>query len=348
MNYTLIHAKSLGNSKMIEKKPIDLRAAHLIPERIKKYAFEIFEYRSYTSMGNIIPQCQVFSAFVYSAEELLKQNPMESVYFEKTRKNIGPFLGLRALVDDNPDWKKIRLSESGYYVDIYGEYIEKFPYFWTYWKDNNLTSLKQTLQTLLKNHPLIDLLSPEQDMSWTLILEPNAQEKPRMRTTYEDPFYTRKMTPKGYFDLFNYELLKNFNDRYSLRSVFVVEDKSLARKLEEEIHNGELYYLFEKIQLYWEQLRDNCYWENFTSMKNACEKITVGTHPAGDAVVTAPVGGFIIPEFSDWSLLANRGINIFKLWENDQEKIVNQFMRVAAAIIRDAGLILPKKCILLV
>ena len=239
MNYTLIHAKSLGNSKMIEKKPTDLRAAHLIPERIKKYAFEIFEYRKYT-INNIIPQCQVFSAFVYSAEELLKQNPMESVYFEKTRKNIGPFLGLRALVADNPDWKKFRLSGSGYFVDIYGEYIEKFPYFWTYWKDNNLTSLKQTLQTLLKNHPLIDLLSPEQDMSWSLILEPNAQENPLMRTTYEDPFYTRKMTPKGYFDLFNYELLENFNDRYSLRSVFVVENKSLARRLEEEIHNGEL------------------------------------------------------------------------------------------------------------
>ena len=324
---------------MIEKKPIDLRAAHLIPERIKKYAFDIFDKRQHSpKMDRIVPQCQVISAFVYCAEELLKKDPMESVYFGKTRSLPGPLAGLEALAAGNADWKKIRISTSGKKVYDYGDYEEKFPYFWTYFQDNNFTSLKQTLQALLKDHPLIDLLSPEKDVEHYIILEPQIAENPNLRVTYEDPFYPRKMTSKGYYDLFNYQLLQNLNDRYSLRSVFVVENSWFAKHLEEEIHNGELNYLFEMIQFYWEPQEFSKYWTQFTSMKEVCKGSRVGTHPAGDAVVTAPVGGFIIPEFSDWSLLANRGIYIFKLWENDQEKTVTQLMRVAAAIIRDAGI----------
>jgi len=313
------------------KRPIDLRIPHLIPERIRQYAFDIFDIEN---PDNIDPTLQLFFLFLWAAEYLLSKDPLSSFFFEKTRQNPEHLNALKELSKQNPEWRKFR-SSIQYSNDSVSIRAWKFPFFATYFYDNHCTSIKETLLTLLKDHPLLYLLSNSPDMDPNFVLPEHLMPKEDSQRSgrYEVPLYSSEKC----FSPYQSYILQNFNDRYSLRPVFVVEGIIMAKNLETEICKGEYVYLLEELKNFYDAKTPAMRCDEFVKINSRREYFDVFKRPFGDAVVTAPVGRFHIPEFTDWNALANRDIYIFKFKERDTEKAINQLLRVGAAIVRDAG-----------
>jgi len=314
------------------KKTIDLRFPHLIPLRIRQYAFEIFDQ---PGIVKIEPLWQLYSAFLYYAEALLKKDPMASSFFEKTRQHPDHLAGLKALSEGRQDWKTYR-SPNRYANDLVANGADWiFPFFATYYFDNNCSSLKESLLLLLKEHPLIAFLSSAPDIDPGTILHGDISVNKYVPWSekYESPEF---ITDKG-FSLFNEFRLADFKDRYSLRPVFVMEGLKFAEEREKEICHGEIDYLRNELKTYYDEANPNQRNNEFYAFLSTKNYGLPFKHPAGDAVVTAPVGRFLIPEFTNWGALANRDIYIFKFKEKNMEKSVNELLRVGASIVRDAG-----------
>ena len=68
----------------MEKKPIDLSQPHLIPERIKQYALDIFDVvQKYPAVNSDI---QKLHLLLKKAEGILQKDAMTSEFFANTRK----------------------------------------------------------------------------------------------------------------------------------------------------------------------------------------------------------------------------------------------------------------------
>lgn len=73
----------MNRKSIMEKKPIDLSQPHLIPERIKQYALDIFDVVQKYSAVN--PEIQKLHLLLNKAESILANEPLTSDFFAKTR-----------------------------------------------------------------------------------------------------------------------------------------------------------------------------------------------------------------------------------------------------------------------
>jgi len=311
------------------KAPIDLRIPHLIPVRIKQYAFHIFDLDNPDRIDKIL---QVYYLFLYLADHLLSLNPMSSDYLKITREDRNHLAALKELIKNNDEWSNFR--SPGHSINdpvARGNWI--FPFFTIYYYDNRCTSIKETLQVLLKGNPFLSLLSEADEVDPDFILPKSLGpgKESKREGKYEIP---ERVCEKCVFP-FHFNFLQDFKDRYSLRPAFIVEGRKFADALESEICDGENDYLQNELNynLKGEIPKQKQNYDYYFSERN----FTIFKHPVGDAVVTAPVGRYHFPELTNWSALANRDIYIFKFKERNMEKSLNELLRVGASIVRDAG-----------
>ena len=102
----------MNRKGIMEKKPIDLSQPHLIPERIKQYALDIFDVVQKYSAVN--PEIQKLHLLLNKAESILANEPLTSDFFAKTREDKNHLSGLMALCSGNKDWRNVRNGGSFY------------------------------------------------------------------------------------------------------------------------------------------------------------------------------------------------------------------------------------------
>ena len=365
----------MNRKNIIDKKPINLSIPHLIPLRIKQYALDIFD--TVQKYPVVIPEIQQLHLLLMHVESLLQQDAMTSKYFAKTRADEFHQKGLRALIAGENSWYKER--QRGLYD--HGDELQRhtnfpYPFFLTYYIDNNLTSpigavceiigvekfqfsrYEFSLDQLSKEYPQINLQSQGT----------HSGEYLHYSSGWE---WCNAIAASKRFQLFNFDLLQNYSDQYSLRPAFVVESFQAANELESAIKEGEVQYHLAALQ-YAGNLNNtkeklfteyNCGIQVYktnnkisivdkgmgppqTRILSADDCFTMfmeiasytGSTPAvGDAVVTAPVGGYNFPAYSDWSLLGNRDIYIFKFRGCHQKKYLEELLSITECIVRDTG-----------
>lgn len=363
----------MNRKNIIDKKPINLGFPHLIPLRIKQYALDVFD--TVQKYPVVIPEIQQLHLLLLHVESLLQQDAMASKYFEKTRADEFHLNGLRALLNGENEWYQKRKRGPYDHGDRLQLYIHfPYPFFLTFYIDNNLTSpigavceiigvekfqysrYEFSLDQLSKENPQINLQSQGA----------HSGEYLHYSSGWE---WCNAIAASKRFQLFNFSLLQDYDDQYSLRPAFVVESFQVANELESAIKEGEIQYHLAALQ-YAGNLNDtkeklfteyNCGIQVYkTDNKisivdkgmgtpqsrnlSADDCFTMfmetvrytGSSPAvGDAVVTAPVGGYKFPAYSDWSLLDNRDIYIFKFRGCHQKKYLEELLSITECIVRD-------------
>lgn len=358
---------------MNHKKPIDLSQAHLIPWAIKKYALDIWDTIQKYPVAN--PEKQRLHLLLSKAESILAAEAMTSKYFKKTREAPNKLNGLKALVNHEPDWRgKRRGSVQGERYNTQEDIVLKYqnfpyPFFLTYYFDNNLTSPAGTLKELVGKNA--DKLPDSFDFSFDDIVWENSIPCISQGNSQGEYFHFGSNWERGIknssnelFKLFNNDLLQDYEDR-ALRPVFLVESFLAANQLETDIKQGNVQYLWTELQRVsslpstqnnssllfyieknytgirihavdspqrWSLTKKDC----TTIFSEALVNTSYESLPAsGDAVVTAAVGGYSIPEYTDWSLLGERDIYIFKFGERRPEKFLAELLNITACIVRD-------------
>ncbi len=370
----------MNRKSIMEKKSIDLSQPHLIPGRIKQYALDIFDVvQKYPAVN---PEIQKLHLLLNKAEGILQKDAMTSEFFASTRKNELHLKGLQALCDNDKDWCIARIGgpiQPGIYTpDPVSEYTKfPYPFFLTYYFDNNLTSPMGALRQLLPGDQ--HLLPADFEFAFDEITKENHSfqksqgEDAALYYHWQSKWeYCDAISQKKCFKLFNFDLLQDYGDRYSLRPAFVVENFHAANELELAVKKGEVDYHLALIQKA-RKLRDtsdalfrsstndiqfsrmsqtieisdkrvyalpkrsidanDC----FSFLKELLRYDDPSTPVSGDVVVTAPVGGYSIPMYTDWSLLDNRDIYVFKFGENDFRKVIIELLVVTACIARDSN-----------
>lgn len=364
----------------MEKKPIDLSQPHLIPGRIKQYALDIFDVvQKYPAVNSDI---QKLHLLLKKAEGILAKDPLNSDFFARTREDKNRLSGLVALCDGNENWRTIRNGHSNYSAfgvpDLVFQYTTfPYPFFLTYYFDNNLTSPMGALRELIGSEAC--LLPANDEFLFDNISKEYYQT---LLTSQGEPQGDFWNLPSGwewstafndfrFFQLFNFDLLQDYGDRYSLRPVFVFENFQAANELELTIKKGDVDYhlaqierarglkntierlltpstaniqfanLGSKIQIYDKrefaaQPRDIDENDCFSMLSKLLQCNNPQSVATGDAVATAPVGGYSIPMYTDWSLLDRRDIYVFKFGESDFVKVVNELLMIAACVSRDS------------
>ena len=363
----------------MEKKPIDLSQPHLIPGRIKQYALDIFDVvQKYPAVNSEIQRLHLL---LQKAEGILAKDPLNSDFFARTRDDKNRLNGLKALCSGDEDWRNIRnggsfYSNLGAPDPVFECKNFQYPLFLTYYFDNNLTSPLGALRELIGKEA--SLLPANYEFSFDNTCDKYRQNLLTSQGEQQGEFWnfssgwewSDERHNSGFFQLFNFDLLQNDGDRYSLRPAFVVENFHAANELELAVKKGEVDYHLALIQKA-RKLRDTsdalfrpstndiqfartgqkieifdkrefarpqrCIDANdcFSFLKELLRYDDPSTPVSGDVVVTAPVGGYSIPMCSDWSLLDNRDIYVFKFGENDFRKVISELLVVTACIARD-------------
>ena len=342
------------------KNPIDLRYPHLIPERIKQYALDIFDtVQKYPAVN---PTTQKLRILLDKAEIVLRVGGRKSPFFKKIRRNKEKNEELEKLIEKHEKEKAAGQGDS-----------QNYAFFKLYYTGNKLTSPIYGLREILGDE--VDILPEDYEFSLDDIKQETRLNEIHSQGKGNDIFYYcnsgRDDTLCTYSDtkrykLFNHDLLYNFNDRYSLRPVFIVERFLAANDLEDEIRNGEVDYHYSILQKlfglrYIEGLQvrangtiyTNVPYRNgdiFGIIENEIVNVTRhhhfsilrerlgsygGIRPIGDAVVVAPVGGYTIPEYTEWRNFRNRDIYIFKFGERNPKIYLTQLLAVTSSVVRD-------------
>ena len=244
-----------------------------------------------------------------------------------------------------------------------------YPFFLTYYFDNNLTSPAGALKELVGKNA--DKLPDSFDFSFDDIVKEQSMPSVSQGIIRSDFFHFSSgweignaISSANRYQLFNHDLLQDYEDR-TLRPVFLVESFKAANQLETDIKQGNVQYLWTELQRVsslpstqnnssllfyieknytgirihaaespqrWSLTKKDC----TTIFSEALVNTSYESLPAsGDAVATAAVGGYSIPEYSDWSLLAGRDIYIFKFGERRPEKFLAELLNITACIVRD-------------
>lgn len=379
------------------KKPLDLRHRNLIPQRIKEYAFHI--YGKAVAQPSVNRNLQLYVQLLVQAEYLLREAPCDSPWWSKTneceykRKALDELRvfheweeNTKVPAEERAD-RECKLEHCFYtrnpflytlHQDVWEDRFVRLqkcpaPFFLTYITDNQLEDEIAALKALCRSgseeeSPAIQLLPDDCGLSLdriTTIFWPW-----RLLGTNTDKYISfgkcdwGKFSDEGRLFLGNEALLGDFEDRYTLRPVFVTEHYEHLSQLQTEIEQGEIDYLLEELKRIVgdseDSKRKGFSW-NGNNKRFQCNINPGGTaknltisdclrqvytfisqsrlqsQPFGDAVWTAPIGGYTIPWCSDWRKLANRDIYIFKFGECTSEELTRQLLDVAAAIVRDIG-----------
>ena len=364
----------------MEKKPIDLSQPHLIPGRIKQYALDIFDVvQKYPAVNSDI---QKLHLLLNKAEGILAKDPLNSDFFARTRDDKNRLNGLKALCSGDEDWRNIRnggsfYSNPGAPDPVFECKNFQYPLFLTYYFDNNLTSPLGALRELIGSEAC--LLPANDEFLFDNISKEYYQTSLTSQGEQQGDFWnlpsgwewSTAFNDFGFFQLFNFDLLQDYGDRYSLRPVFVFENFQAANELELTIKKGDVDYhlaqierarglkntierlltpsttniqfanLGSEIQIYDQRkhipqprnIDENDCFSMLSKLLQCNNPQSVAT---GDAVATAPVGGYSIPMYTDWSLLDRRDIYVFKFGESDFVKVVNELLMITACVSRDS------------
>lgn len=265
------------------KKPLDLRYRHLIPQRIREYAFHIYDQA--IKQHSVNRDLQLYVTLLAHAEHLLRDAPSDSSWWRETNKSESKRKALDLLrkfhdweenpqkpyeipVDREPD-RQVRLTE---YIKVRNsipytlgdEWENKFrhlekcpaPFFLTYLVDNQLDNeveaLKRFCSTAGDGLPEIQLLPDDCGLSLEMITTGSWPQ--RFLGTNIDGYTSYpgcewdKFGDDGLFILHNDDLLNDFKDRYTLRPVFVTEHCQNISPLQQELEQGEIDYLLEELK----------------------------------------------------------------------------------------------------
>ena len=358
---------------MNHKNPIDLSQAHLIPWAIKKYALDIWDTIQKYPVAN--PEKQRLHLLLSKAESILAADAMTSKYFEKTREAPNKLNGLKALVNHEPDWRgKRRGSVQGERYNTQEDIVLKYqnfpyPFFLTYYFDNNLDHPINVLKKLIGTEA--DKLPDGFDFLFEDIVKEQSMPSVFQGIIRSDFFHFSSgweignaISSANRYQLFNHDLLQDYEDR-TLRPVFLVESFKAANQLELEIKKGNTEYLWTELQKTLHFAGHQNERSSLSRIENAYDGVQIhlfdlqqklkltekdclaifsesmkyvnyeSSPTSGDAVVTAAVGGYSIPEYTDWSLLGGRDIYIFKFGERRPEKFLAELLNITACIVRD-------------
>lgn len=361
---------------------------HLIPRRIREYALSI--YNTAIKPQPVDRNLQLYVTLLAHAEHLLMSAPVNSPWWKKTNENVNKREALAALrqKQDMDACLNLRYPPGAY---VYGlaDRERKFkhlykkcpaPFFLTYIVDNQLTDEIAALKSLCSmssdDLPEIQVLPNDCGLSLETLSSGSGQiwlraniEKPcKFSSVDHENWEWGGRNKEGQFVLANDNLLADFEDRYTLRPVFVTEHQENAESLQPAIEQGEIDYLLEELKHLvgieklasldrWSicnkelQLKANDAYryargeviaafsisECLDSLRRLLPENRLHSQAFGDAVWTAPIGGYAIPWRSNWSKLANRDIYIFKFGECASDELSRELLDVSAAIIRDAG-----------
>lgn len=316
---------------------IDLSQPQLIPERIKRYAFESFDAAQKYPAADA--KMQRLHVMLRIAEGILSKKASSpdhdpEGYFRETRANDDHKQGLIALNGGEKDWWKKR--RKGMYASTDGkeDFVMRYsrfpyPYFLTYYFDNNLTVPPGVaLRNLVREQDaeIADFDFSLDLGSWKDFISQGVQEKDEKFYSYSNDWEWGPIDTdenRWSFQMFNHDLLRDYHDRYTMRPVFLVESLGAADELEIEMKNR-----------YAEHLRAEL--ERTTGLQWKAQRTDYRKTPAaGDAIVAAAVGGYSIPECSDWSLFENRDVYVFKFGEPRIDVCLQDLLRVSAGIARD-------------
>ncbi len=383
------------------KKPLDLRHRNLIPQRIKEYAFHI--YGKAVAQPSVNRNLQHYVLLLVQAEYLLREAPCDSPWWNKTneceykRKALDELRvfheweeNTKVPAEERAD-REWKLKHCFYtrnpfpytlHQDVWETRFKRLqkcpaPFFLTYITDNQLKDEIAALKALCRSgseeeSPVIQLLPDDCGLSLEQITTISWPQ--RLLGTNTDKYISfgkcdwGKFSDEGLLLLGNEALLGDFEDRYTLRPVFVTEHYEHLSQLQTEIEQGEIDYLLEELMrligikafmvpngwimtnnglLFFsksdyryvknELIASFSYAECLGALHMQLTMNRVKSQVFGDAVWTAPIGGYIIPRCSDWRKLANRDIYIFKFGECTSEELTRQLLDVAAAIVRDIG-----------
>ena len=311
------------------KAIIDLSQPHLIPERIKRYAFENFDIvQKYPDAD---AKTQRLHLMLRTAEGILSKKASSpdhdpEGYFRETRAHEDHKNGLIALKEREKAWWEKR--KKGVYaatdeVDpVLTHFKFPYPYFLTYYFDNKLTispriALCELVGRILGNDAEIADFDFSLELgNWKGFISQGDQEKDEEYDSYSTRWEWGPIDTDGYtwsFRMFNHDLLRDYEDRYTLRPVFLVESLGAAYALEIEMKNRYAEHLRTELKI-----TTGLEWE---------EKLTDyrKTPAAGPAIVAAAIGGFSIPERSNWRMFENRDVYIFKFGEPRMEICLQDF-----------------------
>jgi len=238
----------------------------------------------------------------------------------------------------------------------------KFKYFEIYSKDNKFASVKEALESLREHLPLdieklydTTVLTKDEMISNQPLLSHGTDKEKKYYHLYCHAECCDDLLNNGH-RLFNSHLLENDAEEFGLRPVFVVDRFRAADRLEFEIKRGYIDSLLEELKRAQKEFYDPyAEYEDYTKfpveigftktaedIDSAFAKVkwralhVDRSSPAlGDAIVVAPVGGYVVPQLSDWSLLAKRDIYIFELGICDEQKCIRDLMAVTESIYHD-------------
>ena len=136
---------------------------------------------------------------------------------------------------------------------------------------------------------------------------------------------------------YNSNLLEKNTNTEEKELVFVTEYIQAAEELETQIIDNYAAYLRRQLFDIAEKTGSDIYEMIDTNLAGNYQYYPLRpTHnvPAGDCIWIAPVGGYCTPWYSDWRLLEDRDVYIFKVGEKNPHIYLNQLLEVLDAIHR--------------
>ena len=356
---------------ILRDKLLDLSRANLIPERLREYACRIYE--TITGSPKVDENLQRCYLGLHIVENNLASTPLSSPLFAATQSQPETKAGLEALRAGQPNWQSVRAPYL--YDHTMPQIGDIFPYFQTYAVDNHL-EFTDALRDLLRHFGEACLAEKiNKEARFPNLLESNYNclnignrlrhdEKWADFLTKSDAHYSWLAgCSSGKFPLFNHQLVE-CDATTEKRPILLTENFEVAYELERELWNNQLHVslrcLVDDLRL---QFPEGMYGDQHLQtdrngvssypyppkkvpesygdlLHNLVLKLTQdhyqAEYPLGDAIWCAPVGGFSIPDYTDWAPVSDRDIYIFKFGEENEKRSLTELATLYAAMPRSA------------
>ncbi len=293
-------------------------------------------------------------------EHALQEVGIDSPLWEETKKDNQKRKGLIALYDGREDWIEVR--RGGIYLN--GDRLpsiakECFPFLFTYITDNNRRAFV-ALNDLFKSfYPELYDIIPHVSRRFKLPTK-GVNVFPATRGFHEIRIDDVRACEYANFSgralLFNHQLFDKEKTNEKLRPVFIVERFLTAEKLEAEIWTNHIHSQFmsfasslenntdeDGLKIYETELNEPKDWTFVDGMYNGKKMLNnlihgvlhnlhslpyEGEYPLGDAIVSAAMGGYTCPWWTDWTPLSGRDVYVFKVGEPSERKATEQLLQL--------------------
>ncbi|MBS1371265.1 MAG: AAA family ATPase [Lentisphaeria bacterium] len=356
---------------ILHDKLLDLSRANLIPERLREYACRIYE--TITAASKVDENLQRCYLGLHIVESKLASTPLSSSLFAATRSRPQTQAGLSALRAGQSDWQSVR--NPSFYDAAIQPVGNTFPYFQIYAVDNHL-EFTDALRDLLRHFGEARLAEKiNEEARFSDLFESNCNcfnIRNSLRNNEEWADFSTKSGAhyswlKGYsgerFPLFNHQLVE-CGATAEKRPILLTENFKIAYELERDLWNNQLHVPLRRLiddlrldfpeEMYADQLfqtdRNGVTSHPYPPktmpesygdlLHNLVLKLTqdhyLAQYPLGDAIWCVPVGGFSIPDYTDWAPVSDRDIYIFKFGEENEKRSLTELATLYAAMPRSA------------